>query len=86
MIWLMDFLYLTKRTASDKVLRDKAFNIAKTPIYDQGQRDLASMVSKVFDKKSSGHGIRSMPNQQHGYELHKPIIKKKLKAKSIFII
>ena len=44
------------------------------------------MVSKVFDKKSSGHGIRSMPNQQHGYELHKPIIKKKLKAKSIFII
>ena len=29
MIWLMDFLYLTKRTASDKVLRDKALILLK---------------------------------------------------------
>ena len=35
-----DFKDLTKRTAADKVLRDKAFNIAKDPIYD-GQRGLA---------------------------------------------
>ena len=28
------FKYLAKRTASDKFLRDKAFNIAKTPKYD----------------------------------------------------
>ena len=29
-----DFKDLAKRTASDKVLRDKAFNIAKNPKYD----------------------------------------------------
>ena len=46
-----DFKDLTRRTASDKILRDKAFNIAKNPIYDRYQRDLASMVYKFFDKK-----------------------------------
>ena len=30
-----DFKDLTKRTAADKVLRDKAFNIAKDPKYDE---------------------------------------------------
>ena len=30
----MDFNELASRTASDKVLRDKAFNIAKNPKYD----------------------------------------------------
>ena len=36
MTWLMEILNkdLTRRTASDKVLRDKAFNIAKNPKYD----------------------------------------------------
>ena len=29
-----DFKYLARRTTSDKVLRDKAFNIAKNPKYD----------------------------------------------------
>ena len=29
-----DFKYLAKRTAADKVLRDKVFNIAKDPKYD----------------------------------------------------
>ena len=29
-----DFKYLTRRTASDKTLRDKAFNIAKNSEYD----------------------------------------------------
>ena len=46
-----DFKDLTKRTAADKVLRDKAFNIAKDPKYDGYQRGLASMVYKFFDKK-----------------------------------
>ena len=41
---------LTKRTAADRVLRDKAFNIAKDPKYDGYQRGLASMVYKFFDK------------------------------------
>ena len=39
-----DFKDLAKRTGSDKILRDKAFNIDKKPKYDGYQRDLASMV------------------------------------------
>ena len=49
-----DFKDLKKRTASDKILKDKAFNIAKNPKYDGYQRELASMVYKCFDKKSTG--------------------------------
>ena len=33
-----DFKDLKKRTAADKVLREKAFNIAKTPKYDGYQK------------------------------------------------
>ena len=44
---------LTRRTASDKILRDTAFNIAKDPKYDRYQEGLASMVYKFFDKKSA---------------------------------
>ena len=39
------------RTASDKILRDKAFNIAKNSKYDGYHSGLASMVYKFFDKK-----------------------------------
>ena len=46
-----DFKDLARRTASDKVLRDKAFNIAKNPKYNGYQRGLASMAYKCFDKK-----------------------------------
>ena len=38
------FKDLEKRTASDKVLRGKAFNIAKNPKYDGYHRDLVFMV------------------------------------------
>ena len=65
-----------KRTQSDKVLRDKTFNIASDPKYDGYQRGLASMVYKFFDKKSSGSGITNKSNYQLANELHKPIIKK----------
>ena len=36
-----DFKYLPKRTASNKVLGDTAFNTAKSQKYDGYQRDLA---------------------------------------------
>ena len=49
-----DFKDLTRRTVSDKILRDKAFNIAKNPKYDGYQRGFASMVYKFFDRKTSG--------------------------------
>ena len=39
-----DFKYLARRTASDRILRNKAFNIAENPKYDRNQRGLASMV------------------------------------------
>ena len=45
-----DFKYLSRRTASDTVLRDKAFNIANNPKYDGCQRALASMVYKFLIK------------------------------------
>ena len=50
MIWLMVNQDLTKRTESDKVLRDKAFTIASDPKYDGYQRGLASMAHKFSDK------------------------------------
>ena len=62
---------LTKRTQSDKVLRDKAFKIASDPKYDGYQRGLASMVYKSFDKKSKGSGIANEPNYQLTNKLYK---------------
>ena len=49
-----DFKDLPRRTAADKVLRDKAFNIPKNPKYGRYQRGLTSMVYKFFGKKSFG--------------------------------
>ena len=48
------FKDLAKRTAADKVLRDKTFNIGKDPKYDGFQRGLAAVVYRFFDKRSSG--------------------------------
>ena len=59
-----DFKDLARRTTSDKVLRDKAFNIAKNPKYDGYQRGFASMVYKFFDKKSAGSGINTHQYQK----------------------
>ena len=83
-----DFKDLARRTASDKVLRDKAFNIAKNSKYDGYHRRLASMVYKFFDKKLAGSGPplssasriaddnnNSKQNIQLAKELHKPIIR-----------
>ena len=43
------FKDLTRRTASDKVMRHKAFDIAKNPKYNGYQRRLALMVYKFLD-------------------------------------
>ena len=79
-----DFKDLKRRTASDKVLRDKAFNIAKNPKYDGYQRGLASMVYNFFDKKSVGSSAANNEIKQNlelAEELHKPIIRKFKKRK-----
>ena len=41
-----DFKGLARRAASDKILHDKAFNIAKNPKYDEYQCGRALMVYK----------------------------------------
>ena len=85
---------LTKRTVANKILKNKAFDIAKDPKYDGYQRGLASMVYKFFDskvaspdKKSVGSGAKHVntkltpQNEQLADELHKPIIRKVLTRK-----
>ena len=42
-----EFKDLSRKTASDKLLRDKAFNIAKNPKNNGYQRGLASMAYKL---------------------------------------
>ena len=82
-----DFKDIKRRSSFDKILRDKAFSIAKNPKYDGYQKIL--MVYKFFDKKSTGSGIANNNNNdddikqnlQLAEELHKPIIRKFKKRK-----
>ena len=78
---------LINRTKSDKVLRDKAYDIASNPEYDGYQRGLASMVYKYFDRKSMGSGVKKLKDTAESSALarsssmladerHKPVIKK----------
>ena len=66
-----DFKDLARRTASDKVLRDKAFNIAQNPRYDGYWWGIGS-VYNFFDKKSAslsdkplwGSGVNTHENDK----------------------
>ena len=55
-----DFKDLARRIATDKFLRHKAFNIAKSPKYDGYQKAIASMVYK----KSAGRGVNMHANNE----------------------
>ena len=46
-----DFTILNRRTVADKVLCNKAFNVAKNSKSDGYQRGRASVAYKCFDKK-----------------------------------
>ena len=86
---------LINRTKADKLLKDKAYDIANNPKYDGYQRGLASMVYKFFDKKSTGSGTTEHSSLERtslerivkdsslilADELHKPVIKKCNKRK-----
>ena len=78
---------LINRTEAEKVLRDKAYDIASNPKYDGYQRGLVSMVYNFFDKKSMGSGFKKLKNTAKpsssilADELHKPIIRKFNKRK-----
>ena len=78
-----DFKDLNRRTATDKVLRDKAFNIAKDPKYYGYERGLASMVYKLFDKKFLVVVIKIyiflIKNYQNNYT--KPLLENLIKEK-----
>ena len=84
-----DYKDLINRTKSDKVLRDKAYNIASNPECHGYQRGLASMVYKFFDKKSIRSGFKKLKNTTKSSssiladELHKPILNKFNKIKYI---
>ena len=75
-----DFKDLQRKTGSDKILRDKAFNIAKNPKYDGYQKRLASMVYKFFDKKSKSSHVNiplefNEPINEQTSLMNKPIIR-----------
>ena len=74
---------LINGTEADKVLRDKAYDIASNPKYDGYQRGLASMVYKFFDKKSTDSGFKKLKNSSSilADERHKPILRKFNKRK-----
>ena len=65
-----DFKDSCKRTAADKLLRDRSVNIAKNPRYDGYQKDLASM---VFLIKSQ---LTNYTNQLLNFEKKKKKIEK----------
>ena len=80
-----DLKDLRRRTASNKILCDNAFNMAKKSKCDGYQRGLASMVHTFFenksvsvaDKSASSGAIQNenISNKELAEELHKPIIK-----------
>ena len=82
---------LNRITASDKILRDKAFNIDKNLKCDGYRRGLARMVYKFFDKKTCGSGTKNenmsdqhpsdLATRQLAEELDKAIIRKSKKRK-----
>ena len=87
-----DFEDLNRRTFADKVLHDKAFNIAKDIKYDGYQCRLASMVYKFFDKTYAGRGVNIHANKERpldlatqklAEELHKQI-NRKFKKRAVY--
>ena len=77
------FKNLSRGTDSDKVLRDKAFDIAKNTKWDGYQRGIASIACKIIDKTSAASTENEtrinydlvFENKQLAEELNKPIIK-----------
>ena len=64
-------------------MRNRAFDMAKNPKYDDYQHELASIVNNFFDKKVSGGTVKNknISNKELTEELHKPIIRKFKKRK-----
>ena len=67
---------LPKRDITNKILKDRAYEIGRNCGYDKKQRALASMVCDFFDNATAS-GINV--NEQIAEEWHKPVIKKNSK-------
>ena len=61
---------LEKKSISDKILKDRAYKIARNCGYNGNQRALAST---FFFYKKIGSGLNA--NEQLAEELHKPVLK-----------
>ena len=72
--------HLAKRTISDKISKDRAYEINRNQKYDGHQWALASKIYKFFDKKA-GPGV--CENEELAEELHKPV-SKKFKRRKVF--
>ena len=70
---------LEKKSISDKILKDRAYKIARSCGYNGNQRALASMF--FFFYKKIGSGLNA--NEQLAEELHKPVLKI-LKRKNVY--
>ena len=70
---------LAKRTISDKMLKDEAYEIARSRGYVWYQRALVIMVYTFFDKKA---GSEISVNEKLAKELHKLVIKNMKRRKS----
>ena len=77
------FKDLNRRTFADKVLRDKAFNVAKDPKYDGCQCGLPTIVYKFFDENTSCSGIKNenVPSKELAEELENQLLENLIKEK-----
>ena len=74
---------LAKRTISDKILKDRAYEIATNPKYEGYQRRLAKMVYRFFDKKTE---LGASVNEELAQELQKQVIKNSRKGESMIVL
>ena len=84
-----DFKDLLSRTAADRVLHNKTFNIDKNPKYDEYQTVQLPLFISFLIKRLQVVvlKIKIIQNKELNEELHKPIIRKieKLKVHLSFI-
>ena len=59
----------------DKILKDRAYDIAMNPKYDGYQRGLASTVYTFFFDKKTESGAKASVYEELAQELQKPVIK-----------
>ena len=71
-----DFKDLVRRTATNKILCDKAFDFANNPKYDVYKCKLASMVYEFFERKTSG-GAATLAREETLTTRNKSAIKNK---------